>query len=649
MKLIIPLCLFMLLPHIKALGQNNDYRDSDTLRRLLALSKESPDKVQLYWDLANAYLLAYPDSAATSARIGMELAQKIKDKNGELSCMHLLCVSLANLGNYVGALDIGFKALALAEDTRKAGWIIHSDIVLLNCYREQEDYREALKYGYNAEKLLAHPYPKTGTATVALGLLSSVLERNNQLDSALYFAEKSYELTNGFSEIYGILGNIHGKLGQPELALDYYRKGIPVSISNSANTGLIEIYNGMSKAFVDLGKTDSAVYYAYKSISQLGIRSFPEGVLKASRQLVSLYELKGINDSTIKYLKLENTIKDSMFSRKKMREAQNYEFNETLNQQKLSSQKQLDITKTRTYALLSIITVFLLLGYFLWRNNLRKQKVNALLRNQKQEIQNTLTELKSTQAQLIQSEKMASLGELTAGIAHEIQNPLNFVNNFSEINKELLSELKDEMKNGKIFEANEIANSIIENEDKISHHGQRADAIVKGMMQHSRVSSNKKESIQINTLADESLRLSYYSFRAKDKSFNAILKTDFDNNIENINVIPQDIGRVLLNLFNNAFYAVDEKSKQLNNDYKPTVEVSTKKVSNKLAVRIKDNGNGIPDKVLSKIFQPFFTTKPTGKGTGLGLSLSFDIIKAHGGEIRVESKENEGSVFTIVL
>ena len=271
------------------------------------------------------------------------------------------------------------------------------------------------------------------------------------------------------------------------------------------------------------------------------------------------------------------------------------------------------------------------------------------LEKQKGELQITLENLKAAQSQLIQSEKMASLGELTAGIAHEIQNPLNFVNNFSEINKELLAEMKDEMNGGNLTSANEIANSIIENENKIYHHGKRADAIVKGMMQHSRGSANKKELVDINALADEYLRLSYHGLRAKDKSFNATIKTNLDKSIEKINVIPQDIGRVLLNLFNNAFYAVEEKRSKLNNDYDPTVELCTIKTGDKVEIIIKDNGNGIPKKVLDKIFQPFFTTKPTGKGTGLGLSISFDIIKAHGGEIKVASVEGEGAVFTVVV
>jgi two-component system NtrC family sensor kinase len=263
----------------------------------------------------------------------------------------------------------------------------------------------------------------------------------------------------------------------------------------------------------------------------------------------------------------------------------------------------------------------------------------------------SISELKSTQSQLIQSEKMASLGELTAGIAHEIQNPLNFVNNFSEINKEMLEELKAERlkPNAERDEQteDEIINNVVHNEEKINYHGKRADSIVKGMLEHSRTSTGKKELTDINKLADEYLRLAYHGLRAKDKSFNADFKTDFEDNLGKINAVPQDIGRALLNLFNNAFYVVNEKKKTADESYRPTVTVQTKKISDKIDIKVSDNGSGIPQNLVDKIFQPFFTTKPTGQGTGLGLSLAYDIIKKHGGEIKVETVKGDGTAFII--
>jgi len=264
----------------------------------------------------------------------------------------------------------------------------------------------------------------------------------------------------------------------------------------------------------------------------------------------------------------------------------------------------------------------------------------------KQQVEKTLVDLRQAQQQLIQSEKMASLGELTAGIAHEIQNPLNFVNNFSEVNDELIDEMNNE---NDITKIKAIVNDIKQNNEKISFHGKRADAIVKGMLEHSKQTTGVKELTDINKLADEYLRLSYHGMRAKDKSFEVKIITDFDESIGKINVVSQDIGRVSLNLFNNAFYAVNEKKKTADESYQPTVSVVTKKINDKIEIKVEDNGNGIPQNIVEKIFQPFFTTKPTGQGTGLGLSLAYDIIKAHGGEIKVESRKGEGSVFTVLL
>jgi signal transduction histidine kinase len=263
-------------------------------------------------------------------------------------------------------------------------------------------------------------------------------------------------------------------------------------------------------------------------------------------------------------------------------------------------------------------------------------------------LSHSLKELKETQNLMIQQEKMASLGELTAGIAHEIQNPLNFVNNFSEVNTELFDDLEQEVDKGNLDGIKSIAKDIKANEQKINHHGKRADAIVKSMLQHSRSSTGVKEPTDINTLVDEYLRLAYHGFRAKDKTFNVTMKKDFGEGIGRINIVPQDIGRVILNLISNAFDALTEKRNQTE-EYEPTVSVSTKKIGDKVEVRVKDNGNGIPPKVLDKIFQPFFTTKPTGQGTGLGLSLSYDIVRAHGGELKVETEGNKGSTFVIIL
>jgi two-component system, NtrC family, sensor kinase len=274
------------------------------------------------------------------------------------------------------------------------------------------------------------------------------------------------------------------------------------------------------------------------------------------------------------------------------------------------------------------------------------------LTRQKEELEQTVIELKTTQKQLVHAEKMASLGELTAGIAHEIQNPLNFVNNFSEVSVELCQEITEELEK-EVFDKTyiaEILSDLNQNQQKITHHGQRAASIVKGMLQHSRKSTGQKELTDINALTDEYLRLSYHGLRAKDKSFMADFKTNLDPNLPKIMIIPQDFGRVLLNCINNGFYAVQQKNMQNLDGYKPLVNITTFVKEDEIIIKIRDNGTGMPETVKAKIFQPFFTTKPTGQGTGLGLSLAYDIVtKGHGGTMEVESAEGEWTEFVIKL
>ena len=367
--------------------------------------------------------------------------------------------------------------------------------------------------------------------------------------------------------------------------------------------------------------------------------------LRDYKLLAALQEQKGdFRQAAINY-KSFLLLQDSLLQDQKKYSSLSFETENEMNEKELSINKLQNentiASLTRNF-IIGIAVLLLILAAVVYYRFKSKQKDNKVL-------EQTLANLKTTQTQLIQSEKMASLGELTAGIAHEIQNPLNFVNNFSEVNTELIEEMKTELKAGNKEDAIAIANDIADNEQKINHHGKRADAIVKGMLQHSRSSSGAKEPTDINALADEYLRLSYHGLRAKDKSFNATMETHYDDSIEKINIIPQDIGRVILNLITNAFYAVDEKKKSSIDGYEPTVSVSTKKIKDAGEIIVKDNGKGIPQKVLDKIFQPFFTTKPTGQGTGLGLSLSYDIVKAHGGELKVETREGDGSEFIILL
>lgn len=433
--------------------------------------------------------------------------------------------------------------------------------------------------------------------------------------------------------------------------------------ANSYDSLFATIYLGLNQPY-------NALKYSNNSdvIEKVRLSAEQEKALQTQKLLTASQKLE------IEKIKFENENKrlaDEAQKKDLLNRLEKTRIQTTALQQRLKQESKIALLdqnleqqkKTRTILLTCIFLFAGFLALLFW-NNRQKKRAYALLNEQskalteqKEELQATLENLSSAQAKLVQSEKLASLGELTAGIAHEIQNPLNFVNNFSEVNVELLDEMKSALQTGDTAEAIAIANNISENEKKISHHGKRADSIVKGMLQHSRASTGVKELVDINVLADEYLRLSYHGLRAKDKSFNAEMHTDFDNSIGKIPVLQQELGRVLLNLFTNAFYSVTEKKKLMlvkqpdkKPGYEPTVFLRTRKKDNKVIITIRDNGMGIPKKVIGKIFQPFFTTKPTGEGTGLGLSMSYDIIaQGHGGELVANTQEGEFAEFIITL
>ena len=452
------------------------------------------------------------------------------------------------------------------------------------------------------------------------------------------------------------IGNTYNLQNNHDSAKAYYQQAIISNIKNNNITFLGFSYLYMARLFVNSGHPDSAFYYAMLAKKQLAY-SKQLDMEPAVYRIIQNYYVGRNTDSAYYYLNLASVAQDSLTNINKQLLISSQNLDEQMKEQQHEKEKIKTRNKTQIEALLGLVAVFLIIAMILYRNSKQKQKANKVLQDQKQKVEVAYEQLKATQSQLIQSEKMASLGELTAGIAHEIQNPLNFVNNFSEVNSEMIEELKNELATGNLQLANEIADDIKSNEEKINHHGKRAGDIVKSMLEHSRTSTGVKEPTDINKLADEYLRLAYHGLRAKDKTFNAEMKTDFDESIGKINIVGQDIGRVLLNLYNNAFYACADRSRNTVNEensgnsilYQPTVWVSTKKEGDHVTITVRDNGGGIPEKIKEKIFQPFFTTKPTGSGTGLGLSLSYDIVKAHGGEIKIENKEGEGAGFIVQL
>ena len=577
------------------------------------------------------------------------MAEKLNDTLGQIYNLGTLAYIYSMRRNDSLALSTAFRSVHLSEKNSSPFKMYSFGDIAIVFYNIGE-YRQAINYSYKLQNL-----SDSNEFYLSNTMIGKNFYQLNEIDSAEKHLQKGYKmaLSKKWSTTIPLLflGHIYRKKGDYIHAISNYKNSINASLNKEfVLSDAIEGYLGLAQTFQLNGQRDSAIWYSEKAFTMATGNSFPAQSLDASILLKDLYTQIGSIDSAFKYQSLALSLKDSLFNQEKIRAGQNLSFNEFQRQAAIKAAVEAEKIKyqnrIKIYVLLAGLGLFLIIGLLLYRNNRQKQKANTVL-------ETTLANLKSTQSQLIQSEKMASLGELTAGIAHEIQNPLNFVNNFSEVNKELIEELKAErlkpVAERDEQTESEIIEDVITNSEKINHHGKRADAIVKGMLQHSRASTNKKEPADINALADEYLRLSYHGLRAKDKSFNAIMKTDFDEYIGRINIIPQDIGRVLLNLYNNAFYAVDEKKKKQPEGYEPTVSVRTKKVGDTVEIKVADNGNGIPQKVVDKIFQPFFTTKPTGQGTGLGLSLSYDIVKAHGGEIKVETKEGEGTEFIILL
>ncbi len=582
----------------------------------------------------------------------LQIAQQL-DNDSLLAISHNWVGSYfyLNKGNNVTALEYFYKALPYAQkvaDKRRIS-SLYFDIALVHFDLQNLD--EALQTTQKGGQNLpdqSHPLYDFMLMQYQ-GNMADYFLRVNQLDSAFFYANelaKTVDNVKGISyefTVHCIKGAVHAMVGNLEQADEEFDKALAGLSTTKSTSSNMQFYTYYIPYLMVNDRIAEARKQA-RNLLQLAIQYKNNNLkLAGAGFLRQVFDAQNQLDSAYFYSKMEAAINTELFSQNNRNRIQALAFNDQLRDMEAKAKEKAYQNQLKLYSSLTGLGVFTIIALLLYRSNLQKQKANSALGT-------ALSNLKSTQTQLIQSEKMASLGELTAGIAHEIQNPLNFVNNFSEVNAELIAELKEEISKGNLEEVKTIADNIDENEKKIIFHGKRADGIVKGMLQHSRSSSGVKEPADINALADEYLRLAYHGLRAKDKSFNAKFETNFDESIGKIKVVPQDMGRVILNLITNAFYTVNERRKTNNENYEPTVTVSTKGEGNKVLISVRDNGNGIPQKVLDKIFQPFFTTKPAGQGTGLGLSMSYDIVtKAHNGEIKVETKEGEGTEFIVIL
>jgi len=615
------------------------------------------------------------DEALPLLKESLSLFESNNDFKGQGIVYEYLGIIERNWGNLGASLELLFKGHQLT--------LLHGtpEILTTMCYqigvtyKHLGNYESALDYLFQSLKV-AKSIQFDLMEAYAINIIGSVYFDNEDYESALEYFQKGLVTRHKSHDKWGEAGSLDNigftylKLNDYKQAIDYCKQSLEISQGTNDTKGQANTLLHLAEIYKETGDIQQAITCSNQSLEIRRARGDKRGEVESLLFISDLNTTGSDQDkpmvaTLLNALKIADEIKAQDLSSKA--HFQLYEYfksNENYQKSLLHLEAHLQLEKELHKNTISQKVLNLEISYkaedarkeaeTIKQRNEELTRFNKTIQKQKKRLESTLADLKATQAQLIQSEKMASLGELTAGIAHEIKNPLNFVNNFSEVSKELLDEMMEELNNGNTEEVKVLAKDIIENLEKITHHGKRADGIVKGMLQHSRTSTGNIEPTEINELADEYLRLAYHGLRAKDKAFNADMKTDFDPSLSKINVIPQDVGRVILNLITNAFYAVTEKKKQLKDDalqeiYEPTVLVSTKKMGNYVELCVEDNGNGIPKKLIDKIFQPFFTTKPTGQGTGLGLSLSYDIVKAHNGELAVETEDGIGTTFRMIL
>ncbi len=651
---------------------------SNKLRDLhLTLAKAPNDTLKL---AAMEQILVYHsesniDSALYYTKQIVPIAQKLKFYLFESRLQSAIGYFEMRLGNYSAALEAHLSALKISGSEQATENIIPSFFPFIKDNNPQiiralkfadQTNTYGLLYGavgyykkevanYKTTKNIFTKYKyKRGLAYVNMNL-GAVYLRQKQYKKAINHLETAYDQFTGeegnlyHGTILNNIGQAYYEQANFAKSKATFLKAIQKSKAQNNINSLHTAENNLAVFYLDKGEFDTCITYARRVIDNEHGLYLPSQLATSFKQLSAAYQAKNVVDSAYHYLKLAKTLQDSLTKVRitNLGVFHNTLLEENLRNRDLEQARNAQANRRRTYVLLAALGFLSIIGLLLFRHNKQQQKSNRALST-------ALAKVKSTQTLLANSEKMALLGQLTGGIAHEIQNPLNFVNNFSEVSTELLEELQEEVAAGNMEEVLEITEILNQNLEKIHHHGGRASDIVKNMLAHSGARSNKKESIDINALCTENLRLAYHGMRSKDRSFNADFETNFEQPILQLNIVPTDIGRALLNLINNAFYATNKKRKKGLKNYEPKVIVSTKKETtsaNKeiLKITVKDNGIGIPKDKLDKIFQPFFTTKPTGEGTGLGLSLSYDLAQTHGWTLTVESEVGAGTCFRIGL
>jgi len=623
----------------------------DSLFQLLARPQPDARRVMLLCQVSDQLWTQRTDSAAVYALKALALARRIGYRHGEGEALNRLGAALRE-SNLARSLEVFQQSLHIANATHDRALEAQNLRSIGIIYVYLRDRRQGLAYYFQALRIgeQLHDERRIGIELSNIGLAYDVF---NQLDSSQTFQARAYALAHRLHTptnyiLYG-LGQVARKQGHSAQARAFYRQSIAESKKVGDLRGLNFAYVGLATLYRQMGRLDSSLYYARLGCQAAQTNGFLRGVLNASTLLTQNFRARAQPDSALKYQSLLLVMKDTLFGQEKVMRLQNLNYREQQRAQQATASQAALRSRYRTYALLAGVVGLLTLALLLGRHGRQQERA-------KEALQQSLAELKMAQKQLVQREKMAFLGELTAGIAHELQNPLNFVQNFAEVSTELVDEMTGERRDptghGAARDADleqEILAGLKQNLQKISQHGQRATSIIRGMLEHSRTGTSPRVPTDLNALVDESLHLAYQGLRTKEKDFHATLVTDFAPGLPPVPVVPQDLTRVLINLFTNALHAVRQHQSPAA-AYEPAVAVSTQAVPGRVAIRIRDNGAGMSAQVLARIFEPFFTTKSAGEGTGLGLSLAYDIVTTgHGGTLTVESQEGHGTEFTITL
>lgn len=646
-----------------ASGQNQKLADS-----LVTIYQKNTLKGIARLDLLRNLAFNEVNDLTLALRYAEELIQ-LATREGDYSFLHSGYLQQGNKKRLLGNLDQALEAyIKSAEAAKKASYASGEGtayMAIADLYSISDNHTNSMLYYDKAIAILKQSDNQVLLGSAILNAGDEFLNHKNYKFALQYFNEsgKIFDKENyriGKAYNLGNIGMVYANTGQNSLAEKNINEAIQLLEALNDFYPISVYLLSMADIYIEKGDKSTALRYAVRSLKLAQQYGLKQQISAANLTLSDIYDKAGDPGKSFTYYKSHIVYRDSVNNVKAVQKMADLRTDYEI------SQKQIEVdllNQEKKNQRIILISLFIILGLlaallsFIVYAYLQKQKANSALQQQKEEInkkssqlEHSLAVLRTTQAHLIQKEKMASLGELTAGIAHEIQNPLNFVNNFSELSAELVSELTEELDRGDTEEAKVLADNLGQNLQKITHHGRRASAIVRGMLEHSRSGTGEKRSIDLNALAKEYLKIAYQGLQAKDKAFTAELTTDFLANLGEVEVFPQELGRVLLNLYNNAFYAVQQKQKTAPPDYQPTVSVRTTQTNGQVEIRVGDNGMGISESIKAKIFQPFFTTKPTGEGTGLGLSLSYDIVtKGHQGSLLVESQEGKGTEFVIQL